>query len=282
MSKYSSYTVTVLSGCDIVKYLQDFTKTQNFQAAFVVQCIGQVTKATLRMAESWKAHEPVKEVLDLAKIESLVGTVSGGIGHLHASLRTQNGEVIGGHVFGPLIASGNVEIVIGECEDLVFARPHDERTGFPELAVLERNAQSNVQAETQETIAHEKIDIKNSSQSRSAADNSSTNAYALRLVPGEEIGNGLDNFVLKHKLKEPFIMTCVGSVTKAVLTLKDDNTKVLTMEGYYEIVSLLGTPKNLQISLSHKDGNVTIGHVTGELIVFTTAEIVLGQKSSSE
>ena len=58
--------------------------------------------------------------------------------------------------------------------------------------------------------------------------------------------------------------------------------QVLTMEGYYEIVSLLGTPKNLQISLSHKDGNVTTGHVTGELIVFTTAEIVLGQKSSSE
>ena len=53
------------------------------------------------------------------------------------------------------------------------------------------------------------------------------------------------------------------------------------MEGYYEIVSLLGTPKNLQISLSHKDGNVTTGHVSGELIVFTTAEIVLGQKSSS-
>ena len=59
MSKYSSYAVTVLSGSDIVKYLQDFTKTQSFQAAFVVQCVGQVTKATLRMAESWKAYEPV-------------------------------------------------------------------------------------------------------------------------------------------------------------------------------------------------------------------------------
>ncbi len=52
------------------------------------------------------------------------------------------------------------------------------------------------------------------------------------------------------------------------------------MEGYYEIVSLVGTPKNLQISLSDKDGRVTIGHVTGELIVFTTAELVLGEKSS--
>ena len=59
MSKYSSHAITVSSGCDIVKYLQDFTTTQNFQAAFVVQCVGEVSKATLRMAESWKAHEPV-------------------------------------------------------------------------------------------------------------------------------------------------------------------------------------------------------------------------------
>jgi predicted DNA-binding protein with PD1-like motif len=50
------------------------------------------------------------------------------------------------------------------------------------------------------------------------------------------------------------------------------------MEGHFEIVSLLGTPSNLQISLSDKDGHVTTGHVTGDLIVFTTAEIVLGRR----
>lgn len=47
------------------------------------------------------------------------------------------------------------------------------------------------------------------------------------------------------------------------------------MKGFYEIVSLLGTPNNLEISISNKDGHVITGHVTGELIVFTTAEIVL-------
>ena len=167
----------------------------------------------------------MKEVLDLAKIQSFVGTISGGIGHLHASLSTENGEIIGGHVFGPMIASGNVEIVIGECENLVFTRPHDERTGYPELAVLERSTQSNLQTEIQQTITHKKVDLENCSQNRSVADKT-TNTYALRLVPGDEIGDGLHNFVLKHKLKEPFIMTCVGSVTKAVLTLKDDNAKV--------------------------------------------------------
>ena len=59
MSRYSSKVVNVDSGCDIVKCLQDFTAAQYLQAAFVVECIGEVSRATLRMAESWKAHEPV-------------------------------------------------------------------------------------------------------------------------------------------------------------------------------------------------------------------------------
>ncbi|CAB4010949.1 Hypothetical predicted protein [Paramuricea clavata] len=271
MSKYSSHAVTVSSGCDIVKYLKDFTTTQNFQAAFVVQCAGEVSRATLRMAESWNAYQPVKEVSDLTKIESFVGTISGGNGHLHASLSHKDGEVIGGHVFGPVVASGNVEIVVGECKNLSFTRTHDEQTGFPELLVLDHNAESNLQSESQDPTSQGEVDT--------TVDDLTIKTYALRLVPGEEICNGLNIFVSKHKLKEPFIMTCVGSITKAVICLGQDE-KVLTMEGYFEIVSLLGTPKNLQISLSDKDGRVTTGRVTGELIVFTTAELVLGEKIS--
>ena len=50
---------------------------------------------------------------------------------------------------------------------------------------------------------------------------------------------------------------------------------------HMEIVSLVGTLSSigghhLHISLSDKDGHVVGGHVFGELIVFTTAEIVIG------
>jgi predicted DNA-binding protein with PD1-like motif len=34
---------------------------------------------------------------------------------------------------------------------------------------------------------------------------------------------------------------------------------------------------HLHISLSDKDGNVIGGHVYGEMIVFTTAEIIIGE-----
>lgn len=49
-----------------------------------------------------------------------------------------------------------------------------------------------------------------------------------------------------------------------------------------EIVSLVGTLSSvgghhLHISLSNKDGAVIGGHVHGEMNVFTTAEIVIGE-----
>ena len=49
-----------------------------------------------------------------------------------------------------------------------------------------------------------------------------------------------------------------------------------------EIVSLVGTLSSigghhLHISLSDKTGKVSGGHVHGECLVFTTAEIVLGE-----
>ena len=59
MSKYSSYAISVSSGFDIVKCLRHFTNTQKLLAAFVVQCVGQVSAATLRMAFFQHPYESV-------------------------------------------------------------------------------------------------------------------------------------------------------------------------------------------------------------------------------
>jgi predicted DNA-binding protein with PD1-like motif len=58
--------------------------------------------------------------------------------------------------------------------------------------------------------------------------------------------------------------------------------KVKTFNEHYEIVSLVGTLScldghHLHISLSDKEGNVIGGHVFGELNVFTTAEVTIGE-----
>uniref|UniRef100_A0A8D0DUD3 PPC domain-containing protein n=1 Tax=Salvator merianae TaxID=96440 RepID=A0A8D0DUD3_SALMN len=112
----------------------------------------------------------------------------------------------------------------------------------------------------------------------------SLSVYALRLRPGEEILTSLMKFVENKKLKSPFILTCVGSITKATLRLAHDpasNTnKIVHLNGMFEIVSLVGTlnePAHLHICLSDKDGKTIGGHIMSQLEVFTTAEIVVGE-----
>lgn len=112
--------------------------------------------------------------------------------------------------------------------------------------------------------------------------------YAFRLKPNQDLNKELTDFVHKNDLKAAFIMTCVGSLTKATVRMAYDKNsdalenRVKTYEHHMEIVSLVGTLSSigghhLHISLSDKDGNLVGGHVFGELNVFTTAEVVIGE-----
>ena len=58
--------------------------------------------------------------------------------------------------------------------------------------------------------------------------------------------------------------------------------QIVTYEGPFEIVSLVGTVSggeggHLHISLSDSKGQVIGGHVVGDLFIYTTAEVVLGE-----
>ncbi|GAV07573.1 hypothetical protein RvY_17392-1 [Ramazzottius varieornatus] len=116
-----------------------------------------------------------------------------------------------------------------------------------------------------------------------SAKSSTTETYMIRLRPGQEIKTCLENLVEKNKLQAAFVMTAVGSVTKATLRFAHDagssTNRIHTFEEQMEIVSLVGTlneEAHLHISLSDKDGKVIGGHVMGDLIVFTTCEVVIG------
>ncbi|KAF6735779.1 Bifunctional protein GlmU [Oryzias melastigma] len=113
---------------------------------------------------------------------------------------------------------------------------------------------------------------------------SNLQVYAVRLRPGQEILGSLQAFVEERRLQAPFIMTCVGSVTKATLRLANasatNTNEVIHLSGRYEIVSLVGTlnrDAHLHISLSDAEGRTIGGHVLGDLEVFTTAEVVIGE-----
>ncbi len=90
----------------------------------------------------------------------------------------------------------------------------------------------------------------------------------------------IDIFVKEHDIKAGVIVSCVGSLKKAVLRMAGAET-VKTYEGVFEIVSLVGTVevgnRHLHIAISDKEGNVFGGHLKEGSIVETTAEVVIGE-----
>ncbi|KAM4632679.1 bifunctional protein GlmU-like isoform 1-T2 [Polymixia lowei] len=117
-----------------------------------------------------------------------------------------------------------------------------------------------------------------------AAGGSSLRVHVVRFGPGEELLSSLLAFVEERGLRAAFIITCVGSVTKATLRLANataENTnEVIHLNERFEIVSLVGTlneKAHLHICLADKAGRTIGGHVLGDLRVFTTAEVVIGE-----
>lgn len=108
--------------------------------------------------------------------------------------------------------------------------------------------------------------------------------HPLRLLPGMELKQALLDFVRNNSLEGAFILTCCGSVSKATLRFakrKDNPEQVATFDEYFEICSLVGTlcstgSGHLHTVLGRGDGSTVSGHVVGDMIIHTTAEIVLG------
>ncbi|XP_071324120.1 bifunctional protein GlmU-like [Trachinotus anak] len=118
----------------------------------------------------------------------------------------------------------------------------------------------------------------------SAGGGSALQVHAVRFGPGQELLGSLQAFVEQRRLRAPFIITCVGSLTKATLRLANataaNTNEVIHLSGRFEIVSLVGTlnpEAHLHISLSDTEGQTVGGHVLGGLEVFTTAEVVVGE-----
>ncbi|XP_068454834.1 bifunctional protein GlmU-like [Clinocottus analis] len=118
----------------------------------------------------------------------------------------------------------------------------------------------------------------------SVAGGSALQVHALRVGPGQDLLAALQAFVDERRLRAPFIITCVGSVTKATLRLANatatNTNEVIHLTGPFEIVSLVGTlnrDAHLHVCLADGAGRTLGGHALPGLEVFTTAEVVLGE-----
>lgn len=101
----------------------------------------------------------------------------------------------------------------------------------------------------------------------------------LRLHPGQDLKIELDSLVEKHEIEAACIITCLGSLTTAVLRFANQETSE-RLDGHFEIVSLSGVlsihGSHYHISIADKRGKMYGAHLMDGCKVYTTTEIVIG------
>jgi hypothetical protein len=113
--------------------------------------------------------------------------------------------------------------------------------------------------------------------------------YTFRLKPGQDLKVGIEQFVSSKKLKTVAIVTCVGGLKRVTMRMAGatpDKQDVRTIDGHFEIVSLMGTNSvdgsHLHISVSDENGTVIGGHLKEGSLVYPTAEIVISESKQED
>ena len=108
---------------------------------------------------------------------------------------------------------------------------------------------------------------------------------ALRLRPGQDLLDELKRFARERGLAAGFVASCAGSARRACIRFANQPSGD-TREGHFEIVSLSGTLSaegaHLHVALSDSTGATFGGHLLSGTILYTTAEIVLGEPEGVE
>ncbi|MGE4192844.1 MAG: PPC domain-containing DNA-binding protein [Pseudodesulfovibrio sp.] len=106
-----------------------------------------------------------------------------------------------------------------------------------------------------------------------------TRPVAVRLHPGQDLLVELERLFAQSKAGACCILTCVGSLTTAVIRFAN-RPESATLTGHFEIVSLTGVfspdGAHCHLSISDGEGRTLGGHLMEGCRVYTTAEIVVG------
>ena len=110
-------------------------------------------------------------------------------------------------------------------------------------------------------------------------------SFAFRLRPHEDLKKGILAFAEEHNITAGCVITCVGSLEHVHLRYARQENG-LHQKGFFEIVSLVGTFSkdygHFHLSVADSAGKTTGGHLLDSNLVYTTAEIVIGELPSTE
>jgi predicted DNA-binding protein with PD1-like motif len=103
--------------------------------------------------------------------------------------------------------------------------------------------------------------------------------FVFRLRPGQDLRQAIEGFAKRRNIRAGFMITAVGSLRQANIRLADQ-TEATSFAGKFEIVSLVGTlgqdGVHLHLSIADSAGKTVGGHLVAGCLVYTTAEIVIG------
>uniref|UniRef100_A0A8D8VCG0 Bifunctional protein GlmU n=1 Tax=Cacopsylla melanoneura TaxID=428564 RepID=A0A8D8VCG0_9HEMI len=132
------FTMRLHRGQDLRKKLEQLLIDRRLKCAFIISCVGSLSKCTLRYASSFYGEEQIQTLNEYTEIVSLVGTLSQEGCHLHLSVADSQGGVKGGHLMGgdsECIVQTTAEIVLGCVHNIEFGRVMDPSTGYKELVI---------------------------------------------------------------------------------------------------------------------------------------------------
>jgi predicted DNA-binding protein with PD1-like motif len=105
-----------------------------------------------------------------------------------------------------------------------------------------------------------------------------TRTIVARLLPGQDLKRELLALAEREAVQAGWVLTCVGSLSQAVLRLAGGGEHITWREPL-EIVSLVGTLSegggHLHLSVAGAEGRTFGGHLAEGCTVRTTAEVVV-------
>ena len=106
--------------------------------------------------------------------------------------------------------------------------------------------------------------------------------FALRLHPGNDLKKSVVDFVTAQNISAGYIITAIGSLTTCCLRYAGQSAGI-TISQKFEILSLSGTLSihgvHLHITLADANGKVIGGHLMDGNIIYTTAELIIGENT---
>lgn len=107
--------------------------------------------------------------------------------------------------------------------------------------------------------------------------------FAIRLKPNQDLRKSLKEFTVQQDIKAGFILTAIGSLKQATIRFANQNDSTV-LNDKFEILALNGTLAttgiHLHIAISDKQGKTIGGHLDNGCIIYTTAEIVIGESEN--